>query len=114
MALLVFLPAAAGAGIVATDLIFGPLCWSRRRDRFIATVQGQLGLRALGNRLRRSRRLFTLMADGLYMEQPFQRVGLDPFHHAGEQIEPFSFIFDEGVFLPVSTKSDAVSQMVHP
>ena len=47
------------------------------------------------------------------MEQPFQRVGLDPFHHAGEQIKPFSFIFDEGVFLTVATKPDAVSQMVH-
>ena len=47
------------------------------------------------------------------MEQTIQRVGFDPLHHPGEEIEPFALILDQGIFLPVATKTDPVSQVIH-
>ena len=58
--------------------------------------------------------MFSFVPDGLYVEQPIERIGFDPFHHAGEEIEALAFVLDQRVFLPVAAKSDAVSQMVHP
>lgn len=74
VALLVFLPATAGAGIVAADFVLSPLSRSRSRGRFFAAVQGQLGLWALGDRLRWSRRLLAFMTDGLHVEESLERV----------------------------------------
>ena len=44
VALFVFLPAAARAGIVAPDFVLGTVGRSRRSRRLVATIQGELGL----------------------------------------------------------------------
>ena len=44
MAFFVFLSAAAGAGIIAADLVVGTVNGSRCRHRLVAAVQGEFGL----------------------------------------------------------------------
>jgi len=83
-------------------------------NRFVAAVQGELWLWTREDRFKWSRRLFAFMTNGLYMKQPLDRVRFDPFHHAGEEIKPLTFVFNQGVFLSVAAKTDAVAQMVHP
>src|SRR5690349_11125552 len=53
------------------------------------------------------------MTDGLYMEQPVEGIGLDPFLHASKEIEAFTFIFDQRIFLTVTTKTYAIPQTIH-
>ena len=48
------------------------------------------------------------------MEEPVKRVGLDPFHHAGEEIVAFALVLDQRIFLPVAAQADPVAQVIHP
>jgi len=48
------------------------------------------------------------------MKEPIERVGLDPFHHAGKEIVAFALVLDERILLPVAAQSDPVAQMIHP
>ena len=54
------------------------------------------------------------MPDRLHVKEPIERVGLDPFHHTGKEIEAFALVLDERIFLPVPTQSDPVAQVIHP
>ena len=52
--------------------------------------------------------------DRLYMKEPIERVGLDPFHHAGKEIVAFALVLNERIFLSVAAQSDPVAQVIHP
>jgi len=53
------------------------------------------------------------LTNGLHVEEPVERVGLDPLHHAGEEIVPFALVFDERILLTVAAQADPVTQVVH-
>ena len=59
-------------------------------------------------------RLLAFVSDRLHMKQSIERIGFDAFHHAGEEVKPFTFIFDQRIFLSVAAETDAVAKMVHP
>lgn len=93
VALLVFFAAPAGTGIITADLVVSTVHGGLRCDRFFTAVQGELGLRTRDNWGGWSR-LGSLVAHSLHMEQPINRVGFNPLHHAGEEIKAFTLILD--------------------
>ena len=113
VALLVFFPAAAGAGVVAAHFLVASLN-SLSCDWFFSAIEDErwLGTRDDGGRCGDGRLLF--VSNRLYMEEPIKRVGLDSLHHAGKEIVAFSLVLNERIFLSIAAQSDPVAQMIHP
>ena len=61
-----------------------------------------------------ARRLAAFVPDSLDMKEPIERVGLDPFHHAGKEIVAFTLVLNERIFLPIAAQSNPVAQVIHP
>src|SRR5215204_3627397 len=113
VALLVFLSAATGAGVVSADFVVTALDGLRCR-RFISPVQGELGLWTRHHRGRRDARFRSFVPQGLHAKESLERIGLDTLHHAGEQIIAFFLILDQRILLAVAAQADAITKVIHP
>ena len=116
MALLIFFPAAAGAGVVAADFIVAVLN-SLSSDWFFSTIEDKWGKgprddRGWGRRWCGVGLFF--VPHGLNMKEPIERIGFDSFHHTGKEIVAFALVLNERIFLTVAAQSDPVPQVIHP
>src|SRR3954466_9135926 len=93
MAFLVFLPAAARAGVIAADFLIASLnrLW---RNRFFSAVENERREWARNDGWRWGCRLY-LVSNCLYMKESVKRIGLNPFHHAGKEIVAFALVLDK-------------------
>src|SRR6267142_5977712 len=121
VAVLVFLPRAAGAGIVAADLADMPderrgfrrgrgVAFGARKGFF---VTGVLVLDVLHRRRPQLLHLLGLLAHlQLDRHKGARHFQLDRLDHEAEQLESFAFVFLLGIFLRVAAQVYALSQMV--
>src|SRR6266403_2381815 len=127
VALLVLLPGAAVAGIVAPDLLAGgrarrrrrPGSRGRRRSRrrrrpaTRARIARERTARLLGVRPRGDRRqLHRRVAHHLHLEEPLDDDGLHALHHVLEEVEGFLLVLGERVALAVPAQPDAFLEVV--
>src|SRR5712664_3482034 len=127
VALLVLLPGAAIAGIVAPDLLAGGRARRRRRPgsrgrrrsprrwrpAARARIARERAARLLGVRPRGDRRqLHRRVAHHLHLEEPLDDNGLHALHHVLEEVEGFLLVLGERVALAVAAQPDAFLQVV--
>src|SRR5438477_4742577 len=127
VALLVLLPGAAVAWIVAPDLLAGgrarrrrrPGSRGRRRSRrrrrpaTRARIARERTARLLGVRPRGDRRqLHRRVAHHLHLEEPLDDNGLYALHHVLEEVEGFLLVLGQRVALAVPAQPDAFLEVV--
>jgi hypothetical protein len=113
VALLVFFPAAAGAGVIAADFVVASMN-GLRCDWFFSAIEDERWLGTRDDWLWWWSDGLSLIPDGLYMKEPIKRIGLDPFHHACKEVVAFTLVLNERIFLSITAQSDSVAQVIHP
>src|SRR5262245_37436819 len=109
MAFFEFLPAAAGARIVAPD--FGTVALDRARRSIASALVGSNEL--LPPLLTLDLFFTFFLLDGLKQEEECQSIFFNAIHQSFEQLVRLFLVFNQRIALAVAAKTDTFLQVVH-